>query len=265
MTRPRAIGSRWAGWLGPALAKVRINAVEPRREPGRPPLIAKRRRWFGRWLIVPGNLYLRWLGSGVLVLPDRAWRDRERAVHRRLHGIECETDPRGWLLLPEWPGFVLASYASDPRNPPGVRILALSAAARALRAFHRADTAGTDGTGGHPGHGDATLRNVIFDPATRQARWFDFDTVHAPSVPEPARHADDLRALLYSALEVLADLPVSALYGVVRDAYGDPGPWRHLRDHLARRPLHSDVFHFAQARPTLARREELERLLRRGE
>ncbi len=63
---------RWPAWLGPLLGKLRLHALEPRQAPGRPPAIAKRRRWFGPLLIGPGNLYLRLLGSGVRILPGRS-------------------------------------------------------------------------------------------------------------------------------------------------------------------------------------------------
>src|SRR5207249_3360405 len=110
---PAAPGPGWARWLGSNLSRVRLNVIEPRLCPGRPPLIAKRRRCFSSWLIGPGNLYLRWLGAKVRVLQDRPWHVWERAVHRRLYGIECGVDPRGWLLLPFWPGTVLADYGAD--------------------------------------------------------------------------------------------------------------------------------------------------------
>jgi len=262
---PRAFGSRWAGWLGPVLAKVRLHAIEPRNAPGRPPLIAKRRRWFAPWLIGPGNLYLRWLGSGVRVLPGRSWHEWERAVHRHLHGVECATDPRGWLILPGWPGVVLAAFAADLQHPPAARLLALSAASRALLALHQVALPWPDGSLGRLSHGDATLRNVIHDPATCRATWFDFDTVHDASIPALSRHADDLRALVYSALEACADLPVPVIYQAVRGAYDDPAPWAHLRDLLARGPLHHTTFQLAQACPSLDRREQMERLLRQGD
>ncbi len=54
---------RWPAWLGPWLGKLRLHAIEPREAPGRPPTIAKRRRWFGPLLIGPGNLYLHLLGT----------------------------------------------------------------------------------------------------------------------------------------------------------------------------------------------------------
>jgi hypothetical protein len=259
---PSAPGPDWARWLGPKLSRVRLNVIEPRLDPGRPPRIAKRRRRFSSWLIGPGNFYLRRLDARVRVLRDRPWHARERAVHRRLFGIECEVDPRGWLLLPFWPGTVLVAYGADVRLPGDDRLRALAVASRTLRDLHQIELPLSDGVRGRFSHGDATLRNVIYDPASFRAHWFDFDTAHDPAEPARSRHADDLRALLYSALETLFDLPVPMILGTVRDAYDDPAVWDHLRSRLARTPLHWSPYHLAQASPPVGRCTDVERLLR---
>jgi hypothetical protein len=256
---------RWPARLGPWLGKLRLHAIEPRQTPGRPPTIAKRRRWFSPLLIGPGNLYLRLLESGVRVLPGGEWQSRERALHRVLHGIELETGSRGWLVLPRWPGVVLADYARGRIDPAPARLRGLGAASRALRDLHRVELARADGVRERLSHGDATLRNVLFDPGTGEARWFDFDTAHDPDLAPAWRHGDDLRALVYSAVESFADVPVALLLRTVRDAYADPGPWEQLRDRLARRALHRSPLHFAQACPPHGRRRELESLLLGGD
>ncbi len=124
---------RWPEWLGPCLGKLRLHTIEPRQAPGRPAAIAKRRRWFGPLLIGPGNLYLRLLGSGVRVLPGPEWWARERALYRVLHGIELETSARGWLILPRWPGVVLANHARSRPDPAPARLRGLGAASRRSR------------------------------------------------------------------------------------------------------------------------------------
>jgi hypothetical protein len=255
---------RWPAWLGPWLGKLRLHAIEPRQAPGRPPTIAKRRRWFGPLLIGPGNLYLRLTGSGVRVLSGAEWRARERALHRALHEIELEDGPRGWLILPRWPGVVLADHARSRLDPPPARLRGLGAACRALRDLHRVELPRADGGCEPLSHGDATLRNVLFDPGAGEARWFDFDTAHDPGLAPAWRHGDDLRALVYSAVESFADVPVARLLRTVRDAYADPGPWEQLSDRLARGGLHRSPLHLAQASPPAGRRRELESLLLRG-
>ena len=262
--RPWPGSERWPAWLGLWLGKLRLHAIEPRQTAGRPPMIAKRRRWFSPLLIGPGNLYLRLLKSGVRVLHGAEWQARERALYRALHGIELETGPRGWLILPRWPGVVLADHARSRLDPAPARLRGLGAASRALRDLHRVELPRADGGCERLSHGDATLRNVLFDPGTGEARWFDFDTAHDPGLAPAWRHGDDLRALVYSAVESFADVPVALLLRTVRDAYADPGPWEQLRDRLARGALHRSPLHFAQACPPHGRRRELESLLLRG-
>jgi hypothetical protein len=251
-------------WLGAALGKLRLHAIEQRQAPGRPPTIAKRRRWFSALLIGPGNVYLRLLGSGVRVLPGAEWRARERALHRALHGIELETDSRGWLILPRWPGVVLADYARSRHDPAPARLRGLIAASRALWNLHRIEQPRAGGGSERLSHGDATLRNALFDPETGEAHWFDFDMAHDPGLATAWRYGDDLRALLYSAVESFADVPVPLLFRTVRGAYDDPGPWEQLCDRLARGILHRSPLHLAQGCPPDDRRRELESLLSQG-
>jgi glycosyltransferase involved in cell wall biosynthesis len=256
---------RWPAWFGPWLGKLRLHVIEHRQTSGQPPTIAKRRCWFGRLLIGPANLCLRLLQAGVRILPGAEWQSRERTLHRVLHGIELDTSPRGWLVLPRWPGVVLADYARSPIDPAPARLLGLVAASRALRHLHLVELVHADGASERLSHGDATLRNVLFDPETGAARWFDFDTAHDPGLVPAWRHGDDLRALVYSAVESFADVPVAQLLRTVRDSYADPGPWEQLRDRLARGTLHRTPLHFAQACPPTRRRRELESLLLRGD
>jgi hypothetical protein len=270
MLRTTAEGERpWSGFglgpalLGPWLGKLRLHAIEARQAPGGPTTIAKRRRWFGPLLIGPGNLYLRLLGSGVQALPAAEWQARERVLYRTLHGIELETGPRGWLILPRWPGVVLAEHARGQGDSAPARLRGLGAASRALWDLHQVELPRADGSCERVSHGDATLRNVLFDTGTGLARWFDFDTAHDPGLAPTWRHGDDLRALVYSAVESFADVPVALLLRTVQDAYADPGPWEQLRDQLARGALHRSPLHLAQACPPAGRRCELESLLLR--
>jgi hypothetical protein len=256
---------RWPAWFGPWLGRLRLHAIETRQAPGRPPTIAKRRRWFGPLLIGPVNLYLRLLDARVQILPGAEWLSRERTLCRVLHGIELETSPRGCLILPRWPGVVLADYGRSPIDPTPARLRGLGAASRALRDLHLVELLRPDGVFERLSHGDATLRNVVFDPRTSEARWFDFDMAHDPGVAPAWRHGDDLRALVYSAVESFHDVPVAQLLHTIRDAYADPVPWEQLRDRLARGALQRSPLHFAQACPPTVRRRALESLLLRGD
>lgn len=245
--------------LGPALARVRLHRVEFRTGPDGSPLVAKRRHWWASIAISPGNLYLRWLGAGVEVLGERSWHHREQAIHQALYGIDCPTDRRGWLLLPRWPGLTLAAFVADRSRPATDRLAGLAAAGAALRRLHQVQIDGSSPLS----HGDATLRNVQFDPATGRAAWFDFDTAHRAEVSTDARHADDLRAFLWSAVAEAADIRVLDLVETIRLAYVEPAPWWFFRSRLRSGEIHFSTFHLAQAGPTLERQAELNAILRR--
>ncbi|WP_165073714.1 BUD32 family EKC/KEOPS complex subunit [Paludisphaera rhizosphaerae] len=167
-------------------------------------------------------------------------------------------DDQGWLLLPFWPGRLAADHCADALVPVEERLRALSAVVHALHELH-----GTLGPDGPLCHGDATLRNVVHDPESSSARWIDFDTVHEPAeITE--RQADDVRAVLYSALGVLWDAPVGTILDTVQAGYRNPGIWQHLRDRLRDGPIHAGPFHMAQAAPSAARRREMERRIISG-
>ena len=186
------------------------------------------------------------------------------ALYRALHGIELETDPRGWLILPRLRGVVLAEHARSRTDPAPGRLQALGAATRALQDLHRLELPRADGRCERLSHGDATIRNVVFDPMTGEARWFDFDMAHDPRLAPAWRHGDDLRALVYSAVESFAEVPVALLLRTVQNAYADPVPWDQLSDRLARGVLHFSPWHLAQACPSDGRRRALESLLLRA-
>ena len=260
MTRPRM---SLAHWLGPALDRVRLNAVEHRVLPGGLPVVAKRRFWYSPLLIPPGNLYLRWLRAGVAVLDNASWQARERAIHRQVHGLECLTDAQGWLILPAWPGVTGAEFVGDSRQPVEARLDALVVVSQALEALHQVRIAWPGDPHEGAGHGDAMLRNVQYDSANRRACWFDFDMIHRPDLPALDRLADDLRALLYSALATFIDAPVADLYAAVRGGYRANPPWQQLRANLLRGPIHWSPFHYAQARPTMDRQRQVEQMIRK--
>ncbi|WP_165248611.1 hypothetical protein [Paludisphaera soli] len=243
------------------LACLRLNEVEPRRGPDGTPWIAKRHRRFARPIIALANVYLNLSRAGVRVPGDRLWHAWEREANRHLHGVGCRSEAGGWLLMPRWPGLPLAEYAGDGRSTPEGRLRGLEAATLALREAHRVTLRLPEGGEGLFSHGDATLHNVAYDPSTGTARWYDFDTVHAPGLPAVARHADDLRALLASAFALLPDAPAPVVFDIVAGAYDGPETWAFLRGLVARGMFHRAAHHRAQATPGEGRLRELETLL----
>ena len=197
------------------------------------------------------------LDTGVRVLPQRDWQERERRIYRSVYGTEIGIDAGGTLVLPCFAGAPLAALLDDPTLEESVRRRAIERAVVALAEFHRSGST----------HGDAMAENVIVDLEAGVARWFDFETVHESSRPLDWRCADDLRALLVTCLVRTAPRHLAATLQLVLDVYADDAVTRILATSFAsvfQRPL---VFHLAQAGVSMRCFREIARLLRerRGE
>jgi hypothetical protein len=152
--------------------------------------VRKRRRLYAPLLVWMGNLLLRFLHTGVRILPQRDWEERERQVYQSLRGTSIQVDTDGVLVLPVLGGCTLATLLEDPQPSESNRKRAIEYAALALAELH------------HLGftHADAMAENVLVDLETGAAQWFDFETVHDSTRPMAWRRADDVRALLTTCL-----------------------------------------------------------------
>src|SRR5690349_16581331 len=88
------------------------------------------------------------------------------------------------------------------RNQSSGLVAALCLASTALRELHgqSMDVAGSDW---QLSHGDATCHNVLIDNEHHVAHWIDFDIRHRLGLPKLERHADDLRALIFSSCSMV--------------------------------------------------------------
>ena len=172
-------------------------------------IVLKSRRLGSRLAIAVGNLYLRWQRSEVVVLTDHAWLHWESAVEAATrHGVVFQTPPsphenfRG-LISRLCPGCSLRSILTDPACSRNEKFAAIRWAMAALHQLHRHQADWGHGIRQSISHGDATVNNVIVDAKTHSATWIDFDTRHHPPLCKLDRHADDFRALIYSAAALL--------------------------------------------------------------
>ena len=214
--------------------------------------VLKRRRSYAPLLMALGRPLMRVLDTGVQVLPQRDWEERERILYRELHGVSIRTDPRGVLELPCLSGETLAVLLEDPGLGGPKRLKAMELAGLALVNFHRRGFT----------HGDAMAENVMVDLGEEAAHWFDFETVHDSNRPLAWRRADDMRALLSTCLVRTAPDETSAALSVLLDAYGDRLVTQHLADAFGAvltRPL---AFHLGQAGMSLRSYREIAHLLR---
>ncbi len=214
--------------------------------------VRKYRLFYAPLLVWMGGPLVRILDTGVRVLPQRDWEERERRVYRSLRGTSIRIDADGALVLPCLAGETLATLLEDPELEESVRKRAIERAVVALAEFH------------HLGftHGDAMAENVLVDLEAGVAHWFDFETMHDSSRPMAWRRADDVRALLVTCLVRTVPEKLAETLQLILDVYADEGVTRVLTTSFAsvlRRPL---TFHLAQAGLPLRCFREIARLLR---
>jgi len=251
----RALAER--GWfelcltLGRLLRSARYARARVVREDGEL-RVRKHRLPHAPLLVWLGGPLVRILDTGVRVLPQREWAERERALHRSLRGATVRVAGDRTLVLPFVGGRTLAALLEDATLAAPFRRRAVALAVAALADFHRRGFT----------HGDAMAENVLVDLDAGVAHWFDFETVHDPRRPLAWRRADDLRALLTTCLVRTAPGELAGMLRLVLDGYADDAVTRALAATLTpilRRPL---PFHLGQAPLSARAFREVVRLLR---
>lgn len=215
-------------------------------------LVRKRRAFYAPLLVWLGDPLVRILETGVRVLPQREWEERERLVYETVYGTSMRIDADGTLVLPHLAGETLATLLEHAASGDAVRTRSIELAVAALAELH---------TRGFT-HGDAMAENVMVDVETGVARWFDFETVHDPSRPQDWRRADDVRALLATCLVRTSEAKFAKTLQLILEVYGDEAVTRRLSlcfTSVLRRPL---TFHLGQAGLSFEAFREIARLLR---
>ena len=214
-------------------------------------LVQKYRRFYAPVLVWMGGLLVRILGTGVRVLPQRDWVERERLIYRSLHGTTIRADAEGTLLLPRLAGRTLAAVLEDPELPEPDRKRAIALAALALAEFHAKGFT----------HGDAMAENVMVDLEAGVAHWFDFETLHESSRPVAWRRADDVRALLVTCVVRTVPGELAGTVQLVLDVYPDENVTRLLAASFTSVWRRALTFHLAQAGLSLRQFREIADLL----
>jgi hypothetical protein len=216
------------------------------------PLVQKRRRVYAPLLVWMSGPLVTLLNTGVRVLPQRDWEERERQLYATLYGTSVRIESHGTLILPRLMGETLAAVLDDPAREESIRKRAIELAVIALAQFHRLGFT----------HGDAMAENVLVDLQAGLAHWFDFETLHDSRRPTTWRRADDVRALLVtSVLRTVPEQRAKTLT-LILDVYANEEVTRVLAIDFAsvwRRPL---TFYLAQAGMPFECFFEIGRLLR---
>jgi tRNA A-37 threonylcarbamoyl transferase component Bud32 len=236
--------------LGRLLRSARYSKVRIVSQDGRQ--VRKYRLFYAPLLVGMGGPLLRLLGTGVRVLPQRDWEERERRIYQSLRGTSIRVDAEGVLVLPHLAGQTLATLLEDAELEESVRKRAIERAVVALAEFHRLGFT----------HGDAMAENVLVDFEAGVAYWFDFETIHDSSRPTAWRRADDVRALLVTCLLRTVPENRAETLECILDVYADEDVTRVLATTFTSVWRRSLTFHLAQAGVSFQCFQEIGRLLR---
>ena len=235
--------------LGRLLRSAKYSTVRIVHQDGE---VRKYRLFYAPLLVWMGGPLVRILDTGVRVLPQRDWEERERRIYRSLRGTSIRVDADRVLVLPFLAGRTLAAVLEDPELEASVRTMAIERAVVALAEFHRMGFT----------HGDAMAENVLVDLAPRQssgrpelsskgeagvAHWFDFETIHDSSRPMAWRRADDVRALLVTSLIRTVPEKRAETLEFILDVYADEDVTRVLARSFTSVFRRSLTFHLSQA------------------
>jgi hypothetical protein len=226
-------------------SKVRIIHQDDQDE------VRKQRLFYAPLLVWLAGPLVRVLDTGVTVLSQHDWQERERLIYRSLHEASIGNDADGTLVLPHLRGETLATLLDSPRLDEATRKQAIELATSALSEFHRLGFT----------HGDAMAENVMVDLEAGIAHWFDFETVHDSNRSLAWRRADDVRALIATCLLRTAPARFRDNLCLILDVYGDEDVTRVLASSFTtvQRPL---PFHLGQAALSFQHYREIDRLLK---
>lgn len=213
--------------------------------------VRKQRLFYAPLLVWMGGPLVRVLNTGMRVLRQREWEERENTIYRMLHGTSIRIDTDG-ILLPCLVGETLAALLANPKLDKPVRKRAIELAVAALAQFHNLGFT----------HGDAMAENVMVDLDAGVAHWFDFETIHDASRPMDWRRADDVRALVATCMLRTPTHERAETLQIILEAYQDDevtGLLATSFTSVLRRPL---AFHLGQAALSFQDYREIGNLLR---
>jgi hypothetical protein len=97
--------------------------------------VHKRRTFYAPLLVWLSGPLVRILNTGVQVLPQRDWVERERQMYQRLYGSSIRVADDGTLLLPHLAGSTLATLLENSQLDESIRKNAIELAVIALAKF----------------------------------------------------------------------------------------------------------------------------------
>ena len=206
-------------------------------------LVHKSRNPLGWILIVPGNQVFRLRYVPVRVLHKHEWMRWESDVKLVTRNEKVVFDRS--LVCKKISGESLSVVLQNDMQYSEKKEL-VCIAIESLKKFHETEII-IEGAGRCLlSHGDASIANVLYDQKTKLAEWFDFDLRHDFRCDAVQRHADDLRALMFSAVHKFEVDWIEDLIRTLRAVYPKDEVWIALAKQISSRWFAVDIFHHSQ-------------------
>ena len=248
----RSVFERLLAPIAWCISRVRINRITFQMIDGEE-FVLKKRTPISPVLIAIGNCVLFLRRVPVEVLHYRDLVDWDRQVQSAMSSVASQETSQG-LLVSRRPGRPISDLIAERAIENDRIIEVLSIALRELHRLHQIAVEigrGKDIRHLPFSHGDASVTNALFDVETSQVCWFDFDLRHDLRQPAALRHADDLRAFLFTAerclpIEFHSEKAILTFKDAMRLAYPDEQVWQSFEEIIHSRWFAMDLFHRAQ-------------------
>lgn len=268
------LAHRFACFLAWGIRFVSVNKV--RTDASQVNLIIKSRSTWNWIPVTMGNLVFRFRVPAIRVLPTAEWIEWESAIQIRL-GNHFQRVGSG-VRTEKLRGETLAELLQQNQYSERQKLAWVELACRELARLHQIRLELDDVL---LSHADASVANVMIErtncsafekdhdrqkqgAANSSAIWFDFDLRHDSGVSVFARRADDLRALIFTALVCCRWERMDVLLEELKQAYSNREVWAELSRKVSSGQLPFDVFHLAQLRranKSTAHWEQIERMI----
>lgn len=244
------------------LSRVRLNVLE-KREGINNTHYLKKRRWYAALIIIASNVYLKISSTYVYFLSRRKWLHWEHRIYKEILGKECQINDHRTLVLPKLEGATLSDLLKSKNECEVRKIEAVGWAISAIETMHKCQINWADGEKRRFSHGDAKVDNIICDLVSKTCYILDYESIHDGKMSSEWRHADDLRAIIYSAAEYIEPNSLNQLCRTSIRNYNDRAVLAQLKKYIEMLKHCPNVYHFTQGNLGFEKKASLDDILLR--
>lgn len=248
-------------WSGTLLSRVKLCRVEKIRDRNGATVSIRKRRYFHSASLLKAAAIVPQAFGTVRGLSLDEWHAWESQLWKKLYAHDLVYE-QGQLIFPVLTGEPLSDLLSCEETPMDRKLACVSAAAQSLRTLHQLSVMWPDGARRLFSHADAHAGNVLCSRDDMRAQWFDFETIHSAHLSADWRHADDLRALAYSAASQMSEEAWPDLARSIAQSYATVAVLAQLcafAEEIA--AVSPGVLHFSQAPMEMAKQRRFSREL----